>query len=312
MRHRIAAATLLVVALPAALSAQQGRGAQQGRATFVLSDGERLTGTVVFHPESQRGFPDERPEFNLRVQNGTEIPISLDQVTVIDFMGGQPRMDELEAAPSDAHLLTMRNGTMRRGRLVDFIWGDTVRWETARGVFAGIPMNQVRRIYVNGDRARELYRFAGVPGSSEDYSARTPVGRNPRLPARAPRPAVPLAEVGAVTVSPREAWTDSGITVRRGDVLIFDPSGTVQFSGDRKHVTGPEGSNARAGREVGLPLPSAPVGSLMGRIGQNGAPFAIGAGTNDIEIPANGRLFLGVNDDGLHDNSGAFEVVIYR
>ena len=56
----------------------------------------------------------------------------------------------------------------------------------------------------------------------------------------------------------------------------------------------------------------APVGSLIGKIGPNGVPFPIGAGTNDIDIPANGRLYLGVNDDGLNDNSGSFDVVIYR
>jgi hypothetical protein len=189
-----------------------------------------------------------------------------------------------------------------------------VTWETDRGVVMGIPMNEVRRIYVNADRARELYRAASADSSVENTIPGA-TGRNRRQQNRAPRASATLArliEIGAVTVSPRAAWTDTGLTVRRGEFLVFDPTGTVQFSRDRNHVTGPEGSAARAGREAGLPLTSEPVGSLIGRVGPSGAPFAIGAGTHDIEIPANGRLYLGVNDDGLHDNSGAFEVVIYR
>ena len=54
-----------------------------------------------------------------------------------------------------------------------------------------------------------------------------------------------------------------------------------------------------------------PVGGLIGRVG-NSAPFAIGANTQAIRMPANGTLMLGVNDNELGDNTGFFTVGITR
>ena len=44
----------------------------------------------------------------------------------------------------------------------------------------------------------------------------------------------------------------------------------------------------------------------------NGAPFPIGTSPQLVTMPANGRLYLGVNDDEFGDNSGAFAVTIVR
>jgi len=314
MRNRLAVAATIALALSAV-----ALEAQQERATFILSDGERMSGTVVFHTEAQTNIRADRNEFNLKVQDGTEVPIPFDQVTLIDFVGGQPSNDELSAAANDTHLLVMRSGDVRHGRLVDFVRGNTVKWDSARGGVVDIPINQVRRIYLKADRARELYHFAGTvtPATrADDSNSNSNSARNPRLRNRVRRAPVgassELTELKSVTVNARTALNDTGLTVNRGDILVFDPTGTIKFSTNREHVSGPEGSGARAGREEGLPVPAQPVGALIGRVGTNGQPFFIGAGTNDIEIPASGRLFLGVNDDGLDDNSGSFQVVIYR
>ena len=50
-------------------------------------------------------------------------------------------------------------------------------------------------------------------------------------------------------------------------------------------------------------------GALIGRIG-NGAPFAIGDQTIALPMPADGQLFLAVNDDEVGDNKGAFVVTL--
>jgi len=55
-----------------------------------------------------------------------------------------------------------------------------------------------------------------------------------------------------------------------------------------------------------------PVGALIGRVGNNGKPFAIGMQTQPLPMPASGRLFLGVNDNELGDNSGAFTVIVTK
>jgi hypothetical protein len=64
------------------------------------------------------------------------------------------------------------------------------------------------------------------------------------------------------------------------------------------------------------PIPSAPQGALVGRIGtaratrgSGGTTFAI-AGQSTVVMPADGVLYLGVNDSGVNDNRGEFTVRI--
>jgi hypothetical protein len=52
-----------------------------------------------------------------------------------------------------------------------------------------------------------------------------------------------------------------------------------------------------------------PAGGLIARIGDSG-PFFLGDGGALGQVPASGRLFLGVNDDHLPDNRGEFRVTI--
>ena len=40
-------------------------------------------------------------------------------------------------------------------------------------------------------------------------------------------------------------------------------------------------------------------------------PFFIGADQSAIRMRSSGRLFLGVNDDFLKDNTGSFRVMVY-
>ena len=39
--------------------------------------------------------------------------------------------------------------------------------------------------------------------------------------------------------------------------------------------------------------------------------FFIGNDRGPIRISSSGRLFLGINDDNLHDNTGYFTVIVY-
>lgn len=105
---------------------------------------------------------------------------------------------------------------------------------------------------------------------------------------------------------------DAGIDVRAGDQITFTASGTI-VAGQRAGTVGPEGGRSTGfGSIIGTrPVPSAGVGALIGYIrmldGQNSQPFFIG---NSLTwtAPADGRLYLLVNDDNYSDNSGAFSV----
>ena len=107
-----------------------------------------------------------------------------------------------------------------------------------------------------------------------------------------------------IIVSGTEQWTDTGLTLSRGDRVTFKAEGTVKMSPDPNDTAGPAGSRRLA---PDAPLRQQGAGTLIARIG-DGPPISVGA-SRTITAPG-GRLFLGVNDDYLGDNSGEFRVVV--
>jgi hypothetical protein len=92
-----------------------------------------------------------------------------------------------------------------------------------------------------------------------------------------------------VIVSATRAWTDTGIDVRRGDVISVSARGQVTFApGARAEATGGAGNATAA-----APRPDLPIGALIGRIG-NGEAFMVGATLNSMRATAAGRLSLGL------------------
>ena len=110
-----------------------------------------------------------------------------------------------------------------------------------------------------------------------------------------------------IRVAGTERWTDTGIDVRAGDTLLFNARGTVRLSDNDNGNDIAEVSGARSGRRgADAPLVNQTAGALIGRIG-NSDTFLIG-NRRSLRAPASGRLFMGVNDDHLADNSGDFQV----
>jgi hypothetical protein len=271
-------------------------------ATFVLTNGERISGEVVFHTDARTNIREDTNEFNVKIASGIEMPIPFAQVVAIDFAGGTPQPSEVAALPLEGHLLTLRNGETRVGRLVDLIGGDTIRWRTTGGDEVNIPIADARRIFLQTDRVREVYNLPDALDAAAETAV--PAGAPSRAGAR-PSPGL------GTTISVRGAlpWTDTGVTVRRGQSVRFEISGEVFYT--RTTGTGPAGAGA-PDANAHYPLPSLPVGALIAKIGPNGAPFAIGAAPDALRMPATGRLMLGINDDDFDDNSGSFRVVVIR
>ncbi len=108
-----------------------------------------------------------------------------------------------------------------------------------------------------------------------------------------------------VRVNSAQRWTDSGITVRAGDVLTFDVTGNIQLSDNVNDRAGVAGSvNNR--RAPDAPVLNQPAGGLIANI-DNYGPIFIG-GRRTFTVPVNGRLYFGVNDDHVADNRGEFIV----
>jgi hypothetical protein len=113
-----------------------------------------------------------------------------------------------------------------------------------------------------------------------------------------------------VTVAGRQAWTDTGIDLRVGDVIRFTAEGNV--------LRGPGQEDGPAGEMNSpindrRPIPARPAGALIGRIGtSSGDVFFIGGDRGAFRVRTAGRLYLGINDHYFVDNSGSFEVRVSR
>lgn len=116
-----------------------------------------------------------------------------------------------------------------------------------------------------------------------------------------------VADGRAVTVDASRGWVDTGIDVRRGDVLRVQATGTVTLSTNTSDVADPAGSRTNR-RAASAPLPAEPAGALIARVG-NAAPMLAG-GRQSFTANGTGRLFLSVNDDFFDDNQGAYRVVV--
>ena len=258
------------------------------RATFVLTDGERKSGTVVFHTNTRENLIDG--DFSVgRDDGGRELILHADQVAVIEFAGGRPPKSELAQLPMSGQMIFMRDGGSQAGRFINMIGGETVIWENQGGEKQRFAIRDVSRIYLNPDSARTVFNYNGATAAVGTAGMALP-GRS-------------------ISVDARQAWTDTGITVNQGDHVMFQASGQIQFGRYAGQAADPNGNAAE--RRANYPDPTAPVGALIGRVG-NSAPFGIGTQTQPLPMPASGRLMLGINDNDLSDNSGAFTVIVTK
>jgi hypothetical protein len=109
-----------------------------------------------------------------------------------------------------------------------------------------------------------------------------------------------------VIVSADVDWNDAGIDVRVGQTVYFEATGQVRWGRDRRDsAAGERNSPSNPNR----PMPNRNAAALIGKIGDD--LFFIGDETGAIRVRNSGRLYLGVNDDVLTDNSGNFRVVVY-
>jgi hypothetical protein len=132
---------------------------------------------------------------------------------------------------------------------------------------------------------------------------------------------------GRMVVVPADSgWVDTGIDVLAGETLVFQASGEINLQrGNPEAVCGPAGLDLVIG---GQPVPDANIGALIGKVVQPVARrtdedsgmevrdeifvlFLVGP-ENYMTVPIKGRLFLGVNENVLKDNGGAFSVVVFR
>ena len=208
-----------------------------------------------------------------------------------------------------ADTLVMRDGRRVTGEVVA-MRGDTIEFREQ-----GVYNSRTLRVSRQDVRAIEFDDFYGEerggrygsgtagrrPGTGTGTGPGVGVGSRP-----GERPAA-MRERNIV-VRGDAGWVDTGIDVREGQALYFDARGEVGWAPALR--SGPRGDPSSV-RNPNRPMPNRPGGSLVGRVG-SGDIFFIGDARGPIRVYGSGRLFLGVNDDYVRDNQGAFSVVVYH
>ena len=272
------------VAIATAFAASLGLttlAAADQQVTALLRNGDRVTGLFD-------GYNNNQVYVDVSATDERKIPVG--DVVLLDFVGGAQGLPETELsqARGDDHVLLLKSGNASKGRLVSVEGTDrdpTLLFRTTSGEERRVRFSEVGRLY--------LGRY---PGAAPAGTATT----------AAAAPATP--QNGQVSVAANQQWVATGITVTKGQQVTFGSSGEVQLSPDAGDVATTAGS--KAGRRLsGGPLPGQLAGALTGRVG-NGQPFAIGNQAGPLSMPDSGVLYLGVNDDNVGDNQGAFTVTV--
>jgi hypothetical protein len=156
---------------------------------------------------------------------------------------------------------------------------------------------------------------AGTAGARAGVTAATgATTRQPPPPSTNPPPrGVAGGQSRTIQVAASAAWTATGVVLDPGVGVEIEASGTIEAAAPSEgralyHQVPPSG---RAEFHSHLPQAFLPALSLLGRIG-NGPVVPVGLGVRMLAAPpyGSGELFLGINDDGVGDNSGAWTVRI--
>jgi len=264
--------SLLLLAGLAIPIAAQAPGAP---ATIVMRSGDRIQADVI----------DIAAPGMLIRQNGQERNIPPSEVAQIDFagdgrspagVGGQPR-------------IVLRNGQTVDGRLMDI--GGT----QPKILYVDTPSGQ--RQFNSDEVALVVLNPTGAAAAAA--SNNRAAGTAGTLGRR---------QTTTFTIPANQQWTETDVNVRDGDTLELRVAGEIAYAPNVKVSAAGAPRRTPGGPEV--PMPNAPAGALIGRV-DNGQPFLIGRNTS-VRMPANGTLFLGINDDVVNDNSGNYRVIIAR
>ena len=280
IRKLVLSLALGALVLPSLLFALE----HEHRATVLTRNGDRVGGLLE---DVENGL------VYVRVSLHDQRRLGVGDVALIDLVGGAQGLPETElsVARGSNHLVVLRDGSSLTGQFIDIRGGEVtaaegethiLHFRTTNGEERRIPLDRVGRIYLGN-----------FPGGTT---------------AAAPTPDPTPAPAGAVRVPGNATWVATPVTVRRGDTVRFTVDGRVQLSEDAEDMALSAGS-LRQRHAAGSPLPGNFAGALIAKVG-NSAPFPIGNNTEPITMPADGQLYLGINDDEVSDNRGEFIVTL--
>ena len=157
------------------------------------------------------------------------------------------------------------------------------------------------------------------------FAAALAVAGGPAVRAQDAPPAAPPLE-RTVSVAGDGGWLDTAVDIGAGDEIRFSATGEILLQkGNPGAVCGPAGLDLLT---LDQPIPDANLGALIGKIVQVVARrvdedsgievrdeifvlFVIGP-EGTVTAPFKGRLYLGVNENVVRDNGGAYTVTVRR
>ena len=193
------------------------------------------------------------------------------------------------AASLNADTLTLRDGRRVQGQLIAFRDGQMEFQEFGGGRILRLSREDVVGIEFDRNQRNEPNYQPGYPQQNQG-------GR--------PRGLREKQLMAAANVQ----WTDTGIDVSAGQNIYFEANGEIRWGPGRR--AGPAGE-PNSPNNPSRPMPNRPGAALIGRVGESRDYFYVGDDTGAIRMRAAGRLFLGINDDNLQDNTGYFRVLVY-
>jgi hypothetical protein len=240
-----------------------------------MKDGQVIRGQII-------GFRDQ--QFTVLIGSGTggrrsRITLYMEDVESIEFESAAG----LAAGAGDAPVETRTQPPARTG-------SSTQRPAPGNndGNFGGAAPS--------GNTPRNTTAGNTPPAPSQTTSGQPPAGDSAFFPVR----------VRVRADNTANGWTDSGLMLRKGQRLRVTASGRVSLG------------QGRFSTPTGLPrvldteklMRNEPTGGLIAVIGDDNDEFIfVGAG-REFFAPRDGRLFLGVNEGNLNDNTGTYDALI--
>lgn len=186
-----------------------------------------------------------------------------------------------------ADTLILRDGSRVQGELIS-IRNGTVEFEERRNFGSGRTLRFDRDEIVRIEF--DSYRNNSNNSNNSSSGFGRPAGMRERQ----------------VLVAGDMPWVDTGVDVRSGQTVYFEAQGEVRWGRDRRDgAAGERNSPPNPNR----PMPNRNAAALIGKIGDD--VFFIGDDSGPVRMRGNGRLFLGINDDVLTDNTGNLRVVVH-
>lgn len=108
-----------------------------------------------------------------------------------------------------------------------------------------------------------------------------------------------------VNVIARNDWTYTQLDVRRGDQIRISARGLIMLGGRRQ--SSPDGIAENDPEKL---MPGRPTGALIAVIGDDNNDFLYIGSQREFVARRDGKLYLGVNEGDLSDNSGSYEARI--